>query len=216
MSKCLRLAVAVQQLGVADGVAPLDAVVVLAVQEHVHLGQRPGAADGLLPVQRVLARAGALADQPAALHQQRAGAAGGVADLVAGLRVHQPRHQRGHLGRRVELAGLLAAGGGEVLDQELVGVADHVELADAALAQVELGLGEVFQQVAQDVVLLLLVAQLVAVEADVLEDIAQLAEVGLFDGVQRLVDALAVARRRGAARAARRSWRRRAARSARS
>jgi hypothetical protein len=47
--------------------------------------------------------------------------------------------------------------------------------------------------VAQDVVLLLLIAQLVAVEADVLEDIAQLADVGLFDGVQRLVDALAVA-----------------------
>jgi hypothetical protein len=30
----------------------------IAVQEHVHLGQRPGAADGLLAEERVLARAG--------------------------------------------------------------------------------------------------------------------------------------------------------------
>ena len=45
----------VEQLGVADGVAPLDTVVVFAMQEHVHLRQRPGAADGFLPIERVLA-----------------------------------------------------------------------------------------------------------------------------------------------------------------
>ena len=96
--------------------------------------------------------------------------------------VHQARHQRGHLGRRVELARLLAAGGGEVLDQELIGVADHVELADAALAEVQFGLGKVFQQVAQDVVLLLLVAQLVGVEADgVGAIVSNLAAISLVD-----------------------------------
>ena len=134
-----------------------------------------------------------LLDLLAALHQQRAGAAGRIADLVAFLRLHQLGDQLGNFRRRVELAGLLAAGGGKVLDQEFVGVADDVELADAAGAQVQLGLGEIFQQVAQDVVLLRLVAELVGVEADVLEHVAQLADVGFLDGVQRLVDALAVA-----------------------
>jgi hypothetical protein len=70
---------------------------------------------------------------------------------------------------------------------------DHVQLADAAFAQVQRRLGEIFEQVPKDVVLLLLVAQLVAVEADVLKHVLQLAEVGFLDGVQRLVDALAVA-----------------------
>lgn len=46
---------------------------------------------------------------------------------------------------------------------------------------------------AQDVVLLLLVAQLVRVEADVLEDVLELGAIGLFDGMQRLVDTLTVA-----------------------
>ena len=41
--------------------------------------------------------------------------------------------------------------------------------SDVYKRQVQLWLGEIFQQVAQDVVLLLLVTQLVAVEADVLE-----------------------------------------------
>ena len=39
-----------------------------------------------------------------------------------------------------------------------------------------------------------LVAELAGVEADVLEHVAQLRDVGVFDGVQGLVDALAVAR----------------------
>ena len=32
-------------------------MIVLAVQEHVHLGERPSAADRLLPVERVFFRA---------------------------------------------------------------------------------------------------------------------------------------------------------------
>ena len=143
--------------------------------------------------ERVLARTESFAHQPAALHQERSRATGGIADFVAFPRVHQARHQARDLGGRVELTGLLAAGGGKVLDQELVGVADDVELADAAGAQVEFGLREVLQQVAQDVVLLLLVPELVGVEADVLKHIAQLADVGVFDRMERLVDALAIA-----------------------
>ena len=45
---------------------------------------------------------------------------------------------------------------------------------------------------AQDVVLLLFVAELVGIKADVLEYIFELGAVGLFDGMQRLVDTFAV------------------------
>jgi len=46
---------------------------------------------------------------------------------------------------------------------------------------------------AQDFVFLLVITQLVGVKADVLKHIPQLGDIGLFDSVQRLVDALAVA-----------------------
>src|SRR5690606_897661 len=49
-----QVAVFIQQLGVADGVAPFNLVIVFAVQKHVHFGQRPGGANGLLPIQGVL------------------------------------------------------------------------------------------------------------------------------------------------------------------
>ncbi|MNT63147.1 hypothetical protein D3C72_2009350 [compost metagenome] len=106
----LELALRVQQLGVAQGVAPFNAVVVFRMQEHVHLSQRPGTADGFLPIQRILAAARARPNQVAALHQQRARAAGGITDLVAFPRVHQARHQLRDFGWRVVLARLLAAG----------------------------------------------------------------------------------------------------------
>ncbi|MNH07481.1 hypothetical protein D3C79_668740 [compost metagenome] len=37
--KAHQIAVFIQQLGIANGVTPLDLVVVFPVQEHVHLGQ---------------------------------------------------------------------------------------------------------------------------------------------------------------------------------
>ena len=66
-------------------------------------------------------------------------------------------------------------------------------MPDTGGAQVEGVFGEVLQQVAEDVVLLFLVPQLVGVEADVLEHIAQLFAIGLFDGVKGLVDTFPVA-----------------------
>jgi hypothetical protein len=60
------------------------------------------------------------------VHQHAAAAAGGVVDRVAGLRL-QDAHQRvHHLGRGEELAGLGAGVVGELLDQILVGAAEHV------------------------------------------------------------------------------------------
>ncbi|MNX99831.1 hypothetical protein D3C86_1322980 [compost metagenome] len=65
-----QLAIFIEQLGVADGVAPLDLVVVFPVQEHVHLGQRPGRTDGLLPVEGVVLLAMVFHHLATALHQQ--------------------------------------------------------------------------------------------------------------------------------------------------
>ena len=192
-----QVVVAVEQARIAQGVAPLDDVVVLAVQEHVHLGQRPGAADRFLSVELILLRSQAL-DLLRAFHQQRSRTAGRIADAVAFFRLHQFGHQFGDFRRRVELAGLLAGARGETLDQELIRVADDVELADAAGAQVEFWLGEIFEQMSEYVVLLRLVAETIGVEGDVLEHavvaIAQLAAVAVLDRVQGLVDALAIAR----------------------
>ena len=64
-----QVAVFIQQLGVTDGVAPFDFVVVFTVQEHVHFGQRPGRSDGLLPIQGVLLATVICHDFTATLHQ---------------------------------------------------------------------------------------------------------------------------------------------------
>ena len=125
----------------------------------------------------------------AALDQQRAGAARRVADPLARLGRHQLRQQRRDLGRGVELAGLLARARGELADQELVGVADDVPVADAGGPQVELGVGEVVQQVLQALVALFGAPQRgLGVEVDVAEDAFQLLLVGVLDGFQRHVD----------------------------
>ena len=63
-----------------------------------------------------------------ALHQQAAGAAGGVVDFHAGLGLEHAGHDGADLGRGVELAGALAAAFGELADQVFVALADDVGL----------------------------------------------------------------------------------------
>ncbi len=163
------------------------------MQEEVHLGERPGGADGFLPEEGIAARAAAFTHQPPALHEQRGGPTGRIANVVAFLRIDDAGHEFGDLGGGVEFASLFASRGGKAGDQVFVCAADDVESADTRRAQIERRLGKVFEQVTEDIVLLLLVAQLVRVEADVLEDVLELGAVGLFDGMQRLVDTLTVA-----------------------
>ncbi len=120
---------------VGQGVALPDLSVVVAVQDHVHARQTGGgvvhflAVDGQ-PVRRLVGH----------LDQQRAGAAGRVVDsllLADGLPcAHDLRHHPRDLGRGVELPLALAALGGEVAHQVLVGVAQQVIPFGAVGAQV--------------------------------------------------------------------------------
>ena len=76
------------------------------------------------------------------LDEQRAGAAGGVVDgglaqLAGALDADHLRHDPRHLGRGVELALALAAFGGEVAHQVLVGVAQQVVALGPVGAKVE-------------------------------------------------------------------------------
>ena len=180
--------VALQQLGIEQGVAPLDARVVHAVQEHIHHAQRPGAAYSLLTVERVVVTA----DLSSALQQQRAGAAGRVADALTRLRIDELSDQQGDLLRGVELAGLLAGARRESVDQELVGIADDIALTDPRGAQIETRIGEVLQQILEEAVALPGIAeQRLGVEVDVAKDVGQLGLVGQFDLLQGDVDQLA-------------------------
>ena len=60
----------IQQLGVADGVAPFHLVVILAMEKHVHFRQRPCGTDGFLTVEGVLLAVVVFANFGSTLHQQ--------------------------------------------------------------------------------------------------------------------------------------------------
>ena len=88
--------------------------------------------------------------------------------------------------------------GSKVLDHVLVGVANNIQRPHAAGFEVEFRLGKIFQQVAQDGVFLLFLAQLVGVKRNVLEHafarILEFRAIGFLNRVQGLVNALTVAR----------------------
>ena len=115
----------------AQRVAADDLEVLDAVQEQVHAGDGGGGqvlllAEELAPERAVVAVA--LAHVVDGLEQHAARAAGRVVDGLALLRVEDVDHQPHHRARRVELAGLLVGGVGELLDQVFVGLAEDVGL----------------------------------------------------------------------------------------
>ena len=123
------------------------------------------------------------------LDEHAAGAARGVVDGLALLRVEDVDQQPDHRAGGVVLAGLLVRLVGEPLDQVLVGVAEHVR-RDRGVGQ-RPG-GEVLDQVGE-----LAVGQLVLVgPVGVAEDAVQRLGVGLLDlperGLQRRADVLGV------------------------
>ena len=129
--------------------------------------------------------AAALADVVARLDQHAARAAGGVVDAHAGLRIDDLDQRAHHIGRGVELAGLLAGGVGEVLDQVFVGRAEQVGELEVLVAQRDLL--EVLDEVGERVVVERALADL-AVEVDVLEHVLQRIDVGVFERFERLVE----------------------------
>jgi hypothetical protein len=127
---------ALDQLGLADRVALLDPTARPLVQEHVHLADAPSPEVLLLPVQRHVLRVAAVRlDVLRALDEHAAGPTGGIADPHALARGEHGDDGLDHLVGRVELAAFLARVVGEFLDQVLVGPAEHVRLAEIAVAQ---------------------------------------------------------------------------------
>ena len=99
------------------------------VEDHVHPGQRGGGVVHLLPIEREV-EAGTALGFVMRLQKQRAGAAGGIVDGLAGALGAADADHLGHdardFRRGVELPLALARLGGEVAHQVFVGVAEKV------------------------------------------------------------------------------------------
>ena len=142
-SNVARLAGRVDEGGVAQRVAAHDLEVLDAVEEQVHPRDGGGGevlllAEDLSPEK--LRRGPRLLPRRAGRRsmQHAAGAAGGVVDGLALLRVEDVDQHPDDRTRGVELARLLVREVGELLDQVLVGVAEHVG-ADGGVAERDLG-----------------------------------------------------------------------------
>ena len=114
--------VALLELRVAQRVAPADRGAVETVEQHVHHGQRPGAAVELLAVEREVVGA----YLAARLDEQGTRAARRVADARAGGALGQTSQQGRNLLRCKKFSSLLPGVAGELLDEEHIGVADDV------------------------------------------------------------------------------------------
>ena len=154
---------AVLELGRGERVAAEDVGRREVVQDHVHAGETGGGHVLFLPFQGdVLARLGG------DLQQQRSRAAGRVVGRggghgVLGRDADDLGDDAADLGGRVELALALAALGGEVPHQVLVGVAEDVVVVGTVLREIQLGLLEDADQVGQAIHHRLAFAELVRV-----------------------------------------------------
>jgi hypothetical protein len=174
-------------LGAAKGVLLADVGVGDAVEEHVHLADGPGGADGLLAGEgEVAGIAAAFAHIVAGLDEHAAGAAGGIVNAHAGLGIDDLDEHAHDVGRGVEFAGLFAGGVGEEFDEVFVGGAEEVGELEVLVAEGDLF--EVLDEVGEDVVVEGALADL-AVEVDVFEDVLESLVVGVLDGFEGLVEA---------------------------
>lgn len=184
----LHEAVAFDKAGVAQCIAPLDTETVHAVQEHVHAAEGVGGAVALLAEESEVAGVGLESD----LDEKGAGAAGGVANGVALAGLEKAGEEGGDLAGGVELTGLFPGVGGEFFQEEFVNVADHVFGADDGGAEVEAGIGEVFEEMFEAGVAILGLAELaLGVEVHLAEDAFEFGLVGFLDLFEGDVDALA-------------------------
>jgi len=131
-------------------IAPLNDRRILVVQHHVHPAERPGAAIDLLPKKAVVVPS-MLRNFVGYADQQRAGAAGRVADAVARLRFEELRQQHRDLTRGIELSAFFARSTGKVFNHVHISVADDVFIYTGG-AKIEARVGEIFQQVLETAV----------------------------------------------------------------
>ena len=100
------------------------------MDDHVHVGHGPGLGDVFLAVELErcwLFRLGLVSFHgDFELYEEAPGAAAGIVDGHAGLRLEHTGHDGADLGRGVELAGALAAAFGELADEIFVALADDV------------------------------------------------------------------------------------------
>ena len=195
----LEAAVGVLEVRAGEGVVLPDLRRRAVVEDHVHPGQRGGGVVHLLPVEREV-EAGAALGLVVGLEQQRAGAAGGIVDGLAGALGAADADDLGHdardLRRRVELPLALARLGGEVAHQVFVGVAEQVVALGAVAAEVESRVVEDGDEVGEAVHHLLALAELVGVvevgDVDHALEVVGLGELGddLVDLVADLLVAL--------------------------
>ncbi len=178
-------AVAVGEGGALQRVAAGDGEVLHAVQHQVHAGDGGGHVVALLAVEAQGAvLAAAALDLVQGGDQHAAGAAGGVVDALAGLGCEHLHHQMHHGAVGVELLGRVAAVVGELLDQELVAVA---QLVLGHVGQRERLAGEVLQQVLERGV----GQALLVGPGRVAEDAVQPVGVGGLDGAHGVLDGAA-------------------------
>jgi hypothetical protein len=154
---------AVLELRRGERIAREDAGGREVVQDHVHARETGGGHVLLLPFERDV-----LAGLRRHFQQQRARAAGGVVGGGGGARVRgrnadHPGDDAADFGRGVELPLALAALGGEMPHQVLVGIAENVVVLGAVLREIEFGFLEDADQVAQAIDHRLTLAQLVRV-----------------------------------------------------
>ena len=114
------------------------------------------------------------------------GAAGGIVNAHAFLRIDDLDEHAHDVGRGVEFAGLFAGGVGEEFDEVFVGGAEEVGELEVLVAEGDFL--KILDEVGEDVVVEGALADL-AVEVDVFEDVLEGLVVGVLDGFEGLVEA---------------------------
>ena len=124
-------AVAEEKRGAAQGIAAHDLEVRRAVQEKIHAGDGGGGEVFLLTVElapeRAVVAVGFL-HMLDALDEHAAGAAGWVVEGLAFAGIEDVHHESHDRARGVELARLLVRGVGELLDEILIRLPQHIRL----------------------------------------------------------------------------------------
>jgi len=170
--------VTLDKAGIPQGVAPLDAEVIHAMQEHVHAAEGVGSAVHLLTEEGEVALIGLAAD----LNKEGSRAAGGITDGIALLRSKQEGKELGDLARRIKFSRFFACVGCESLEEVFVDIPNDIFLSDDGGTEVEAWISKILKDELQAYIPIAGLAELgLGVEIDLAEDSLELALISLFD-----------------------------------